>query len=136
MQTDADTSFTEIRVPLSDKNTDGIMASDPASTEAQATVKNIAQGQETILVPLSRVAYARSGDKGDSVNIGVIARTPALFPLLLSQVTSARVYEYFSHLVHGDIDRFELPGTHAINFLMTEALGGGGSWQSQFGSFR
>ena len=127
MQTDADTSFTEIRVPLSDKNTDGIMASDPASTEAQEAVKNIAQGQETILVPLSRVAYARSGDKGDSVNIGVIARTPALFPLLLSQVTSARVYEYFSHLVHGDIDRFELPGTHAINFLMTEALGGGGS---------
>ncbi|MBB6579069.1 hypothetical protein HNP33_003179 [Comamonas odontotermitis] len=77
-------------------------------------------------VELVRIAWARSGDKGDDENIGVIARTPELYPVLLEQLGTARVQQYFSHLVQGTVQRYEVPGLHAINFVLHNALGGGG----------
>ncbi|GAB2607268.1 DUF1446 domain-containing protein [Ramlibacter solisilvae] len=83
-------------------------------------------GPDWVEVPLLRLAWGRSGDKGDSSNIGIIARRPDWLPLLRAQLTEARVREWLSHLVRGSVTRYELPGIHALNFLCTEALGGGG----------
>ena len=81
---------------------------------------------DTILVPLIRLAYARSGDKGDSSNIGVIARRPQWLPLLRDQLTEERVAGWLAHLVRGTVTRYDVPGIHALNFLCTQALDGGG----------
>jgi hypothetical protein len=80
----------------------------------------------TQAMPLVRLAWGRSGDKGDSANIGIIARRPELLPLLRAQLTTAAVKQYFSDLVQGEVERFEVPGIHALNFLLHQALGGGG----------
>jgi len=77
-------------------------------------------------VPLIRLAWARSGDKGDTANIGVIARHPNLLPLLRAQLTEARVASHLAHLVRGRVTRHEVPGIHAFNFVCAQALGGGG----------
>ena len=77
-------------------------------------------------VPLVKIAFGRSGDKGDTSNIGLIARHPALLPVLQEQVTPERVKEYLGHLVQGPVQRYELPGIHAINLVCERALGGGG----------
>ncbi len=79
-----------------------------------------------IEVPLIRLAWGRSGDKGDSSNIGVIARRPEWLPLLREQLTEARVAAWLGHLVQGCVTRFDVPGIHAMNFLCTRALDGGG----------
>lgn len=83
-------------------------------------------GEATIEVPLIRLAWARSGDKGDLSNIGVIARRPELMPLLWREVTPAKVQAYFAHLVHGDVERWYLPGIAAMNIVLHGALDGGG----------
>jgi hypothetical protein len=80
----------------------------------------------TVEVPLIRLALARSGDKGDSANIAIIAREPAYEPIIRREVTVERVAEHFRHLVSGRVRRFAAPGLHAFNFLLEEALGGGG----------
>ena len=77
-------------------------------------------------VPLIRLAWARSGDKGDTSNIGVIARVPGLLPLLRAQLTEAAVAAYLAHLVKGRVTRYEVPGIHAFNFVCEQALDGGG----------
>ena len=77
-------------------------------------------------VPLLQLAWARSGDKGDHSNIGVIARRPEWLPWLRGQLTPERVQEWLGHLVHGQVIRYDLPGLDAMNFLCTEALDGGG----------
>lgn len=77
-------------------------------------------------VPLVRLAWARSGDKGDSSNIGVIARRPEWLPLLRAQLNEQRVKDWLAHLVQGEVTRFDVPGIHALNFLCTRALDGGG----------
>jgi hypothetical protein len=77
-------------------------------------------------VPLLRLALARSGDKGDSANIAIIAREPKFVPILRREVTARRMAEHFSHLVEGPVERFEAPGINAFNFLLRNALGGGG----------
>ena len=79
-----------------------------------------------VAVPLRRIAWGRSGDKGDSANIGLIARKPEFVAVIRDQVTPQRVAQYFAHYLKGDVTRWELPGTHAFNFLLTEVLGGGG----------
>lgn len=81
---------------------------------------------DSLEVPLLRLAWARSGDKGDTSNIGVIARHPALLPLLREQLTEARVAEWLAHLVKGRVTRYEVPGIDAFNFVCEQALGGGG----------
>lgn len=77
-------------------------------------------------VPLRQIAHGRSGDKGDTCNIGVIARDPAYYPALCAALTANKVGAYLAHLVNGKVERFALPGIHGMNFLLHEALGGGG----------
>jgi hypothetical protein len=78
-------------------------------------------------IPLSRVAHARSGDKGDTSNIGIIAFDPRHYPILVREVTADRVKQFFGEMVKGNVERFELPNLGALNFLMHQALGGGGT---------
>jgi hypothetical protein len=78
-------------------------------------------------LPLARIAHCRSGDKGDVSNIGVIAYNERHYPVLLREVTAERVKAFFGTLVKGRVDRFELPNIGALNFVMYEALGGGGT---------
>lgn len=73
------------------------------------------------------LAHARSGDKGDAVNVGLIARDPALYDFLREAVTPERVKAHFGPSVQGAVERFELPNLCALNFLLHEALGGGGT---------
>ncbi len=80
----------------------------------------------TVEVPLIALAYGRSGDKGDDANIGIIARRAEFMPVLARELTPERVKAFFAHYVRGDVQRWELPGLHAFNFLLGSALGGGG----------
>ena len=81
----------------------------------------------TSRVPLSRVAYGRSGDKGDNANIGIAALRPQLYPELLREVTAERVAAFYASNVHGPVTRFRLDNLCAMNFLLRNALGGGGT---------
>ena len=78
-------------------------------------------------VRLLDLAHARSGDKGDTANVGVIAYRPELYPVLVEQLTPERVKEHFRGICLGEVERFELPNLHALNFLLHNALGGGGT---------
>jgi len=78
-------------------------------------------------VTLEQLAYARSGDKGDNANIGVIARKPEYMAILLQQLTTDVIANYFAHLIEGEVTRYEVPGFNALNFFITKALGGGGT---------
>lgn len=82
---------------------------------------------KTRKLPLVKLAWARSGDKGNISNIGVIARQPEYLPLILREVTPDAVGRYFAHLAHGPVTRYLVPGIHACNFLIEEALDGGGT---------
>jgi len=78
-------------------------------------------------VRLFALAHARSGDKGDTVNVGVIARRPEFYPFLRERLTRARVRKHFEGLVRGKVERFEMPNLNALNFLLHGALDGGGT---------
>lgn len=78
-------------------------------------------------VPVGEIAHARSGDKGDTVNIGVIAYQPEHYDTLLRELTPERLKDFFGDLVKGSVERYELPNLGALNFLLHEALGGGGT---------
>ena len=78
-------------------------------------------------IQLIRYAHARSGDKGDTANVGVIARKPEYYPLLVKYLTAERVAEHFAGICMGRVERFELPNLCALNFLLHESLGGGGT---------
>jgi len=78
-------------------------------------------------VQLVDVAHARSGDKGDTANVGVIALRPEWYPLLEKYVTRDRVREHFRGVITGDVERYELPHLKALNFLLHGALDGGGT---------
>jgi len=84
-----------------------------------------------LMVPLVKLALARSGDKGDHANIGVIARQPAFMPYIKAALSSAAVRAYFAHVLaggeQGRVERWELPGSSSLNFLLYHALGGGGA---------
>jgi hypothetical protein len=80
----------------------------------------------TKAVQLRHLAHARSGDKGNTANVGIIALQPEYYPLLEREVTVARVAKHFRGMVRG-VERFELPNLHALNFLLHEALDGGGT---------
>ena len=73
------------------------------------------------------IAHARSGDKGDTANIGLIALQERHYPVLLREVTAERVKRHFGELCKGRVERYELPNIGALNFLLHEALGGGGT---------
>jgi len=76
---------------------------------------------------LIELAHARSGDKGDTANVGLIAKKPAFYPILVKQVTPARVARHFKGMITGPVERFELPNLNALNFLLHGALDGGGT---------
>ncbi len=78
-------------------------------------------------IPLVHLAHARSGDKGDTANVGVIAYDEAHYDLLRDQLTSEAVKAHFGDMVKGQVERFELPNLSALNFLLHGALGGGGT---------
>ena|SRR5580658_8366499 len=78
-------------------------------------------------VQLVRIAHARSGDKGDTANVGLIALDGAFYPALASQVTAERVKKHFEAICLGAVERFELPNLGALNFLLHESLDGGGT---------
>lgn len=78
-------------------------------------------------IELLKLAHARSGDKGDTANVGVIALRDDFYPILVREVTREKVKEHFGTMVKGDVERFELPNLGALNFLLHESLGGGGT---------
>jgi hypothetical protein len=82
---------------------------------------------QTKKVALLRLAHARSGDKGDTANIGLIALKPDYYPILERQVTAVRVAKHFRGIITGGVDRYELPNLGALNFMLHGALGGGGT---------
>ena len=78
-------------------------------------------------VQLLKLAHARSGDKGDTANVGLIALREQFYPILVREVTAARVKSHFRGICQGEVERFELPNLGALNFLLHESLGGGGT---------
>jgi hypothetical protein len=78
-------------------------------------------------IQLRFLAHARSGDKGDTANVGLIALKPEYYPVLVKEVTETRVARHFKGMLTGGVQRFELPNLHALNFLLHGALGGGGT---------
>jgi len=78
-------------------------------------------------IKLDQIAHARSGDKGDASNVGVIAGTPELYEVLREQVTAERVKEHFREVCRGPVQRYELPNILALNFILHDSLGGGGT---------
>ena len=78
-------------------------------------------------VKLVEIAFARSGDKGDTANIGLIAFRPSVYPVLVQEVTAERVKRHFDGICKGEVERFELPNLRALNFLLHNSLGGGGT---------
>ncbi|MFQ5720693.1 MAG: hypothetical protein ACE5IK_14230 [Acidobacteriota bacterium] len=78
-------------------------------------------------VRLHRIAHARSGDKGDASNVGLIAYDDASFAVIKQQVTTEAVKRHFGEIVRGEVDRYEVPNLRALNFILHDSLGGGGS---------
>jgi len=76
---------------------------------------------------LIELAHARSGDKGNMTNIGLIAKRPEDYPVLVREVTAERVKEHFAGVCLGRVERFEAPNLFALNFLLHESLDGGGT---------
>lgn len=107
----------EIAIP-----TDGGYVAPQAAAVAAAPASN----EPTVELPLLSLAYARSGDKGNGSNIAIFARKPEFVPLLRRELTPEKLAAHFAHLVHGQVQRFEAPGLNGFNFLLDDALGGGG----------
>ena len=112
------------------QDTDAV-AFDPAAIQ-RPQPPQMPDAQDAVTdVPLIRLAWARSGDKGNKANIGVIARDPDYLPYIWAALTPASVADRFAHFIEGGADpakveKYSLPGSHAINFLIDSILGGGG----------
>lgn len=78
-------------------------------------------------VRLITICHGRSGDKGDTANVGLIARKQEYYPVIEKYVTAEKVKKHFEGIVLGAVERFELPNIWALNFLLHNALGGGGT---------
>lgn len=78
-------------------------------------------------IALVKIAHGRSGDKADTVNCGIIARKPEYYDVIAREVTAERVKKHFGGFCHGTVTRYELPKIQAFNFVLTQALGGGGT---------
>jgi hypothetical protein len=107
------------------------MATKSKKPKPKATVTHRSAPPRRPAAPLPRLqlrylAHARSGDKGDSANVGLIALEPEYYPLLRKEVTTARVARHFKGMISG-VERFELPNLNALNFLLHGALDGGGT---------
>ena len=105
----------------------GFTAADlPAEAPPAPPLPTTGPNAATETVPLVALAYGRSGDKGDNANIGIFARRPEYEPILDAEVTEEAVAKYFAHRIQGKVTRWRLPGIHGFNFLLRQALGGGG----------
>ncbi len=105
----------------------GFTAADlPAEAPPAPPLPTSGPNAATATVPLVALAYGRSGDKGDNANIGIFARRPEYEPILDAEVTEEAVARYFAHRIQGKVSRWRLPGIHGFNFLLRQALGGGG----------
>ena len=78
-------------------------------------------------VKLLKIAHGRSGDKGNGSNVGIIARHPEIYPFLKENLTAERVKEHMKNVCKGEVERYELPNIGALNFILNESLGGGGT---------
>lgn len=78
-------------------------------------------------VRLAEICHARSGDKGDASNVGLIAGSPELYEVIVREVTAERVKAHFREVCRGEVERFELPNLKALNFILHDSLGGGGT---------
>lgn len=78
-------------------------------------------------IRLREIAHARSGDKGDASNVGLIANRPELYEVLCREVTRERVKAHFRHVCRGPVERYEVPNLAALNFILHDSLGGGGT---------
>ena len=92
----------------------------------QRVTPNVSNIGMKVSVPLIKLAFARSGDKGDHANIGVIAREPQYLPFIQNALTSKAIQKYFNHVIRGDVMSWDVPGVNGINFLLKNSLGGGG----------
>lgn len=99
---------------------------EPSGRESRAVPSQVSGG-ETRTVRLDRLAFARSGDKGDTCNIGIVARSPAAYQWMVVHLTAQRVKSYFGDICRGEVERYEVPNLRALNFLLHESLGGGGT---------
>jgi hypothetical protein len=104
----------------------------PWSEPPAETLDYAAYHGPSVLMPLIAIAHGRSGDKGSDVNIGIRARHRDLYPTLLSELTEDRVGAYLAHLGSSSVHRYELPGIHAVNFLLVGGLGAGGTASLRF----
>jgi hypothetical protein len=125
----ADKADVPVTVSFGDSTID-ILPFLPNAAPAEKAPRSVVEPEqvpgETTEVPLIALAHGRSGDKGDSANIGVLARRPEFVPVLRRQLTDDAVRAYFAHFVKGEVERFEWPGLDGFNFLLHQALGGGG----------
>ncbi|MGX1500477.1 acyclic terpene utilization AtuA family protein [Roseibium aggregatum] len=94
----------------------------PAATPADSREP----GPDAVKVRLVNLAWGRSGDKGDIANIGILARRPDYLPYIRAALSEEVVKDYFAHVCDGRVERFDLPGSHALNFMLHDSLGGGG----------
>lgn len=120
---------TQVRVEVDGEDVPLSLATDAitvAGSDRQPEPPSAEPVTDAVEVPLVALAWGRSGDKGDIANIGIIARKPDYMPYIRSALTEKRVKDYFAHACKGRVERFELPGIHALNFMLHEALGGGG----------
>jgi Acyclic terpene utilisation family protein AtuA len=123
-RTDVPASIDFDGVPQPTPNTPG-QTFNPSSLTRPAEPAQKPDGT-TVDVPLVKLAWGRSGDKGNKSNIGIVARSADYFPYIANALTSESVRARFAHFVEGDVERFVMPGMNALNFLMHDALGGGG----------
>ncbi len=123
-----DKADTPIAVDVDGKDVPVTVAAEAVRLDASsaAAVEGREAGPGAVMVRLVELAWGRSGDKGDIANIGVIARKPDYLVWIRAALTEERVKEYFAHVCEGPVERFELPGIHALNFLLHDSLGGGG----------
>jgi hypothetical protein len=112
------------QIPMQEGARSGGFTSVQLPVEAPPAPSKVAGATET--VPLVALAYGRSGDKGDNANIGIFARKPEYVAILDSEVTEEAVAKYFAHRINGPVTRWRLPGIGGFNFLLRQALGGGG----------
>lgn len=122
LATDCKEHFQEIHFPIRGE------VGEPARSGVKTSrpLRRIWPGR-TVTVPLRRLCYARSGDKGDTCNIGVLARSPAVYDWIKVKLTPAVVQRFFGPMVKGEVTRYELDNLQGLNFLLAGALGGGGT---------
>lgn len=122
--------FDELRFGIYDLRDDTVFTADETREPRKSDIRH--PTSDIHEVSLRKIAYGRSGDKGNIVNVGIVVREEAYLPILRRELTAEKVKEYLAHLVDGEVERFELPGLGAFNFVLHDALDGGGTASLRF----